>query len=177
MNKIEIQKDLFMVEENKYGDKYREHLLEQYKLYVESANKISDRRQKNNDFFFTINTFLLAIFGFISRQVENKPTFMIALVSIAGILVCYFWYRIIRSYKDINTGKFKVIHLIESKLPLALFDAEWNVLGKGQNQKLYLPFTHIEMKIPWVFIVFYLIVFLWNMPWAGIISFFCGICK
>ena len=85
----------------------------------------------------------------------------------------YFWYRIIKSYKDMNSGKFKVIHIIEKKLPLALYDAEWSVLGRGEDPKLYLPFTHIEIKIPWIFIIFYLIILLWNIiPWKSVIEFY-----
>ena len=39
----------------KYGEKYKEHLLEQYKLYVEMADRISGRRQTANSFFLSIN--------------------------------------------------------------------------------------------------------------------------
>jgi len=65
------------------------------------------------------------------------------------------WYRwvwfLLRSYKQLNTGKFKVIHEIEKKLPLALYDFEWKILDEGKNRNTYFPFSHIEMIIPWVF--------------------------
>jgi hypothetical protein len=63
------------------------------------------------------------------------------------------WYGLVRSYKDLNTAKFKVIHEMEAKLPVAPYDSEWEKVGKGKNSKLYLPFTHIEIYIPWVFFV------------------------
>ena len=68
-----------------------------------------------------------------------------------------------RSYKDLNTGKFKIIHEIENKLPLALFDAEWTALGRGKNSKLYLPFTHIEIWIPRIFVILYVVLLILNL--------------
>jgi len=56
-----MDKELFKAEEKNYGDKYREHLFEQYRLYIGSAEKISDRRQNANSYFITINTALIAL--------------------------------------------------------------------------------------------------------------------
>ena len=48
-------------------DKNQGHLLEQYKLYVESANLTSSLRSQANTYYLTINTilvsFLVAILG------------------------------------------------------------------------------------------------------------------
>lgn len=60
---------LFKAQQKDYGEKYFPHLFEQYKLYVESAEKISDRRQNANNYFLTINTALISFLG-ISFQVE-----------------------------------------------------------------------------------------------------------
>ena len=51
-----------------YGEKYQEHLLEQYKLYVQMADKISERRQSANTFFLTINTVLIAFLGIVGKS-------------------------------------------------------------------------------------------------------------
>ena len=37
-----------------YGDKYSDHLLEQYKLYVEMTDRVSQRRERSNQFFITL---------------------------------------------------------------------------------------------------------------------------
>lgn len=152
-----------------YGEKYQEHLWNQYKLYVEGADKISDRRQKANEFFLTINTALLGFLGLKFIQ----SAFIITLVCFGAISLCYYWYRLIVSYKNMNGGKFKVIHQIEKNLPLSLYDFEWEMLGRGENKKLYLPFTHIELKIPLVFITLYALIILYNFPWQRILNFLC----
>ena len=66
----------------------------------------------------------------------------------------------VRSYKDLNTAKFKLIHEIEAKLPMAPYDAEWEAVGRGKAPELYLPFTHVEICVPWVFLVLHAVVVL-----------------
>ena len=45
---------LFVSASDQYGDKYIEHLLEQYKIYISGVERISDRRQKANEFFWPL---------------------------------------------------------------------------------------------------------------------------
>ncbi len=161
-----MSSDLFPQKKESYGTNYQQHLFEQYKLYVEGAEKISDRRQNANNYFITINTALITLLGF-SFQVsflENLSWVRILLAGV-GIVICVIFWHLLRSYKQLNTGKFNVIHEIEKYLPAALYDYEWKVLEEGKNKKVYYPFSHIELLIPWVFGLIYFslgIVFLIN---------------
>lgn len=92
--------------------------------------------------------------------------------SVAGITMCYLWYRMVLSYKGLNGGKFKVIHAIEARLPLALYDTEWEMLGRGENKKVYWPFTHIELWVPWIFIGIYILLVLSIVPWHEVSKWF-----
>lgn len=160
------ENNLLSVPKEEYGDKYQDHILDIYKLYVQSSENISARRQSANSFFLTLNTAIIGAAGYI--DLETKP-FSWA-IGLAGIALCIVWYRSIRAYKGLNSGKFKVIHQIESKLPISVFNSEWNAVGRGKNTKLYLPFTKIEVWIPFTFAVFHLAIVLTNIPWAE----FCG---
>ncbi len=161
MTPEDIEKRLFVAESTKYGDKYIEHLLEQYKIYISSAEKISDRRQKANEFFLALNTGLVALLGFVATSAGKLEVSAILLfAAVAGATMCYLWYRIIRSHKSLNDAKYRVIHAIEARLPLALYDTEWEALGKGQDRKLYWPFSHIELLVPWIFVGIYGVLFL-----------------
>ena len=51
---------VFSESKAKYGEKYDEHLLQQYLLYVQMADKISERRSLANTFFLTANTAILS---------------------------------------------------------------------------------------------------------------------
>ena len=161
METEKLEAMLFVSASDKYGDKYVEHLLEQYKIYINSAEKISDRRQKSNEFFLTLNSTLVALLGYIATKMDNADMMYVLLSSsIIGIAMCYLWYRTVRSYKGLNSGKFKVIHAIERRLPLALYDTEWEILDRGKDKKIYWPFSHIELLVPWIFIAIYSVLLL-----------------
>ena len=161
MGEDDLQRDLKGVPKETYGSEYGAHLLEQYKLYVQMADKISERRQTSNAFFLTINTSLVAMLGVVWSPADRLigPAWYV-IVGVLGLIICFSWYRLLRSYRDLNSGKFRVVHAIEHHLPIRPYDAEWTSVGRGENPKLYLPFTHIETKVPWVFFVLYLVVIL-----------------
>ena len=154
---MNIDDKLQSISPEDYGDNYGQHLLEQYSLYVEMTDRISQRRQNANGFYLSINTALLGIVGFVASRCTPGQVFtMIAVISVAGMLMSYGWYRLLCSYRDLNTAKFAVIHAIEKQLPIAPYAAEWKAAGEGKSSKLYKPFTHIEIGIPRVFMLAYL---------------------
>lgn len=140
---------------------YSSEKLELYKLYIGSANDISSKRLISNTFFLTINTGIMAFASYLDlfKKTETE-TSQYGVIAVSGIVLCYIWYRLIKSYKDLNSAKFKVIHLIEEDLPYKLFDAEWEAVGRGEDEKKYLPFTKIEMYVPWVFLALHIFVFI-----------------
>lgn len=151
-----------------YGDKYREHYMELYKLYVNSAEVVGERRQKSNSFFLTLNTTIIAVISYVQLDIQSgESSELYWLISLSGMVLSYTWYRLIKSYKDINVGKFKIIHLIETKLPLALYDAEWDALGGGKKPELYLEFTTIEKIVPWIFFGIHTVVLIGVFPWKS----------
>lgn len=143
-------------------EKLQAHLFDQYKLYVEMADRISGRRQTANSYFLTVNTALLSYVGYIT----TKDASYIWLLGIVGMALCYLWYSLIASFRGLNSAKFTVIHSIEKRLPLSPFDAEWELMGRGTDPERYKPFTHIETGVPWVFAVLHGFVFVRTFPWS-----------
>jgi len=153
--------ELFAKTDKQYGSKYRDHYLEQYKLYIDSIEKISDRRQYANNYFITINTALISLIGLsMQYRILDSYAWIKALVAIVGIIICVIFWFLIRSYKQLNSGKFDVLHKIEEQLPIALYKYEWKILGEGKDKNKYFPFSHIELLIPWAFGIVYVILFL-----------------
>ncbi|MGL0823126.1 RipA family octameric membrane protein [Vibrio vulnificus] len=149
--------------------------LELYKLSVEMADRISARRLTANSFFLTINTGIIAFAGYLSLSVDkNLAAGQYWVVALAGVILCYMWYRLIRSYAGLNKAKFDVIHEMEKDLPYKVFDAEWIAVGQGNDPKKYLPFTKIEMAVPWVFLGIHGIVLLKAAPWGFLRTLVCG---
>jgi hypothetical protein len=143
-----------------YGPKFQDHLLEQYKLYVDSAHQISERRLHAANFFLAINSSLVAVFGIVLSSFGHHR--WNAAIPLTGILVSFVWFRLVKSYKDLNSTKFIVIHELEAYLPAALFKHEWAVCGHGDPKK-YRPLTHTEQWIPVVFVVFYVVLVLYAL--------------
>lgn len=128
-------------------------MFEQYKLYLELTDKISERRQTANQFFLGMNTGLCALIGYLySSDAGSELKTLAWAVPIAGILLSYFWYRLVKSYRDLNGAKFDVIQAIEQRLPLSPYRAEWAALEEGKNPKVYTPFSHLEIWVPRCFI-------------------------
>lgn len=136
-----------------YGAQYQDHLLEQYKLYVATSQQISERRQQSNNYLLTLNSSLVTLFvAFLSSFGPHRWN---VLIPIAGLLVCFIWHSLVESYKSLNTAKFQVIHELETQLPVALFRYEWHVCGHGKDKDKYIPLTHLERWIPWMFGILY----------------------
>jgi hypothetical protein len=133
---------------------------DQYKLYVEAANATSERRQATNQFFLGMTTGLCVLIGYLySEEANGDLKKLVWCVPIAGALVSWFWMRLLESYSQLNTAKYKVIHAMESRLPLAPFKAEWACLDEGKNPKVYAPLTQIESRVPRSFLVVFIVLF------------------
>lgn len=143
-----------------YGEKYQDHLLEQYKLFVETAQHTSDKRQNANNYLLTLNSSLVTLFVVFHASFGSQR--WNALIPATGLIVCFIWWSLVDSYKDLNTAKFAVIHELEEQLPVALFRHEWFVCGHNRKKKdrtvedMYVPLTHLERWVPVAFAVLYI---------------------
>lgn len=130
-------------------------LLEQYKLYVQSADNVSARRVSSNRYLLTINTAVLALHGFQSQNLS--PLYWAVSVFIIGAVISLLSCAIIRSHRNLNTAKFKLIHELERHLPAALYDQEWEIVRKEQGST-YWTTTRIESCIPFAFLFLHILV-------------------
>ena len=147
-----------------YGEKYNEHLLEQYILYVGGADKISDRRSQMNVFYVSLLSALIALISFVfTTDTSWFYLTMLFSVSILGVSLCTIWRYNIRSYAQLNTGKFAVIHEMEKLLPYSCYAREWVFLGEGKDEKKYKPFTEIETFVPIVLAFPYFLLMVYSL--------------
>ena len=154
----EISKDdLFSKSEEEYGKNYQSHLLDQYKLCVQMADNISERRSKTNTFFLSVNSFLLTALGIFTKIVLDADVglWWLYVASIGGIMFAITWYVLIRNYKKLNSGKFEVIHELEKKLPTAPYRKEWSII-RNENESKYQKLTNVESAVPIIFIGLYI---------------------
>ena len=145
-----VESDPVHKTEKEYGSTFDTDLLEQYKLYVQSAENISSNRIATSRYLLTLNTALLALFGFQLSSLD--PGYLALVVPVAGVLVSALWHRIIKSYGNLNSIKFEIIYKLEERLPAALFKTEWDIV-KEKDGKPYVPVTKTEQWLPRLFAI------------------------
>lgn len=147
--------------------------LEIYKLLVEMADRVSQRRQAANSFYLSVNTLLVGGSAYLGTL---KPAaWNVIVISVAGLAISALWIMNIVSYKTLNGAKFGVITDIEKDLPIQPFADEWARLDPEGDGKRHRPFHKVEGVVPWVFIAVYASQALAMVPWRRIGSaLFCG---
>ncbi|MET9212569.1 MULTISPECIES: RipA family octameric membrane protein [unclassified Nocardia] len=140
---------------------YDSAVLEQYRLYVEMADRVSARRGLANSFFLTLNTgifTLVTVFG-KSPPPDTARWLVIPLIAVLG--QCFAWFYLVRSYRLLNGAKYQVVGALEERLPASPFwKGEWWALGEGRDRARYWPLSHIEQWVPVLFGVAYVSGFL-----------------
>lgn len=137
--------------------------LEQYKLYVEMADRVSARRAETNKFYISLISALLAFLIFVvSREIIKEYIDIIIIAfSLLGLILNASWFVNIRSYRQLNSGKFKVIHEMENQLPFPCYTKEWEILGHGKDSKQYRKLTKVELFIPFILAIPYVVLLIY----------------
>ena len=138
------------IPQDEYGATFTADLLEQYKVYVGSAEHVSARRIASSRLLLALNAGLVALYGFAPAAFGEGWWAMT--VPLLGIIVCLLWYRIIKSHRDLNRVKFQLIHELEQHLPARPYAKEWQLAEQGRGSS-YRAVTEVERWIPWTFLV------------------------
>jgi hypothetical protein len=130
-----------------YGEHFQEHLLEQYKLFVETSLDVTTKRLESHRFHLTLNS---VVFGIASYLTTLNLYAVVILFSCVGILISYVWRKNLLAYKELNKAKFKVILELEAYLPACIFKYE-----EKHSLKKYHGLTSTEKWYPIIFMVLY----------------------
>jgi hypothetical protein len=142
------------------GEKYRAAILEQYKIYVEMADRISARRARAHTFILTLNSGLVATAAAFKGDFVRSPDLLLLLMIIM-VTQCFVWWGLVRSYRLLNGAKYQVVGLLEERLPASPYwSAEWKALGEGKDMRTALSITDLEQWVPVGFIAVYLVGYL-----------------
>jgi len=136
-------------------------LLEQYKLYVEMADRVSARRGSANTFFLTLNTTAVTAIGLLWSGHLRESKWILAFLFVGLLIECVAWFWLLRSYRQLNSAKYAVVGALEERLPASPYwSAEWMALGEGRDPARYWPLSHIEQWIPSLFAIIYVFGFI-----------------
>jgi hypothetical protein len=127
----------------------QQQILEIFKLLVEMADRVSQRRQAANSFYLSVNTGIVGASAYLDTL---RPEWANGCaISVAGLLVCVVWYWNIASYKTLNSAKWEVINDLEQSLPAQPFQSEWSRLAPGGGARKHTPFHKVERLVPVIF--------------------------
>ena len=132
------------------GDK--QQLLEIYKLHSELADSISKQRVAANRFYILVYSGLAVFFSaFLQRKNGIPIGWLMIGFGVFGMLLASAWFIVICSFRQLNKGKFKILHELEEKLSFPFFKREWDLLTKGTGRKSYRRLTRVETFVPIIF--------------------------
>ncbi len=136
---------------------YSDAILEQYKIYVEMADRISARRGFANTFFLTLNSAVFTTVGVFWTTRVHVASWLLIFPVLVLLGQCLAWFWLVRSYRQLNAAKYAVVGALEERLPASPYwRAEWKALGEGKDPSRYWSLTHLEQWIPALFAACYL---------------------
>jgi hypothetical protein len=126
-----------------------------FRLYLATAEKVSDRRAQANSWMLSVNSAIVALYGYLeadkaSVSIGQKAVWLWAIPA-AGAIVCLAWAAMLTSYRKLNRAKFEVLMQLEKDLPVPLFTRERETYQKDKRISL----SYIETAIPGCFFVLY----------------------
>ncbi|MBE9015764.1 hypothetical protein IQ272_06320 [Chroococcidiopsidales cyanobacterium LEGE 13417] len=148
-----------------YGENFQDHLLEEYKIYVEMMDRTSARRVQTNTFYLTLLSAILALVTtFIDKAFfPINQLFLLSLLAILGLSLCFVWMVNINSYKELNSLKFKVINEMEKHLPYPCYMREWEILKEDtKKHRKHRRLTQVEKYVPFILAVPYFLLFFYS---------------
>lgn len=134
--------------DNKTRNNYYSLLIQQYKIMVDTSEKLMERRQATSNVYTSICTALVALIG-SSFALKNMYALSMIFfcVGLVTIILAANWRGALDSYDRNNEGKFAVLNEIEKKLPANMFDSEYRY-NKSKGIK---SFAFREKLLPSIF--------------------------
>ena len=136
-----------------YGEKYPDHFLEQYKLYVEMADRVSQRREQSNRFYVTLLAAIASLLILAARLGVAEGVWPVVFLISGGfgVALSVVWHFNINSYRQLNRVKFDIIGELEKQLPSAPYADEWKLLRPRGGPAKYIQLTRVERFVPVLF--------------------------
>ena len=148
----QMEDNLLHLDETKgtFTDTEMQLLLEQYRIMIETSERLMERRQEVVNLYTTLSTTLIAFAGASFAFSDIKICAVILFVSgLILLMLCRNWRISLTSYDMNNGGKFEVINTIEKRLPAEMFACEY----KYNKLNGICSFSYREKVLPIIFSV------------------------
>ena len=139
-------------------------LLKQHALCLETADKVMQRKQYMNIFFFGINTItvqLLIVFLIYAKHVGSLPPDLLLCMAFGalalGSINCWAWFCLLDYYRGLIYAKYEVIQQMEKSFHFKPYSNEKEILAQIDNETSFprLPVLKVESGAPLAFLFLY----------------------
>jgi hypothetical protein len=136
-------------------------ILEQYKLCVEMADRLSARRGLTNSFFLTLNLAMVSAITSVSSKLSTGSGIFVPTVALLVMCgECFVWFCTLRSYRLLNKAKYSIIEVLEERLPARAYSkGEWHAIVRSGQHGRYVRLTSAEQAMPLLFALAYVAFF------------------
>ena len=112
--------------------------LKVFELYLATAEKVSDRRAAANAWMLSVNSAIVALYGYLAADklsvpVPQKGVWLLAIPA-AGVIVSIAWTILLTSFRKLNGAKFGVLQEMEKDLPSQPFAREHELYARGGDR-------------------------------------------
>ena len=128
-----------------------------FEVYLATAEKVSDRRAQANSWLLSVNSAIVALYGYLQsdKLAVSAPQKLVWpwAIPAAGVIVCLAWSVLLKSYRELNRAKFAVLAELEKDLPASPTTREREIYKEHGRRSL----SQIESLIPGCFVLLYAI--------------------
>jgi hypothetical protein len=129
-----------------------------YELYLGTAEKVSDRRANANSWMLTVNSAIVALYGYLQADKlsvnEGQKAVWLLAIPATGLIVCVAWRALLGSYRQLNRAKFEVLQKLEGLFPVQPFTREQEIYRIHRRKGL----AAVERSIPACFFFLYVVI-------------------
>lgn len=154
---------------------------EEFKIYLESAERTTDRRLELNKTNASLALLIIAGIGATAswsfgKDIIPYAVFAIAMISLLAAVFCRWWWRQIVSYKELNAAKFAVLNEMAPRIVYPdvngvqcksqePFAREWEILQRNQSLGKFksgfaLGASLSELTVPKSFMILFIVILL-----------------
>ena len=145
-------------------DASQDQLIEIYKVQSQLTNSISTRRTITNRYYLLVMSGLTFVFSTLLQNIDKIPSqflkvvsaeWLIVVLGAVGIALSWSWCVSINSYLRLNSRKYEVLKILETKLEYQFFQKEWEFLGKDRSYLTYWQLSANQLSVPAVFFIIF----------------------
>lgn len=137
-------------------------VFEEYKLFVESTQFLTERRQAAVQTYLTLNTAIFAVLAFLIKDIGFRGWWLVLVslpIFVIGVIICSIWERTVIQYKELINWRYEQLKLIETKPEMAgshqFYQKEAREFYQLPRQNQRFGFSRLERHLPRLFLCAY----------------------